>query len=69
MKIYLIRREVKFDNNTLWESEIMWATYSEEEAKHDIQQLEIDDIEKEWIYESKYFIEETDLFGMREAIL
>lgn len=47
----------------------MWATYSEEEAKHDIQQLEIDDMAKEWIYESKYFIEETDLFGMKEAIL
>lgn len=68
MKIYLIHREVNIDNREL-EHEIMWATYSREEALKDIQQLEIDDLAKEWFYESKYTIEEIDLFGMKEAIL
>lgn len=68
MKIYLIHREVNINNRDL-ESEIMWATYSREEAERDIQQLEIDDQAKEWIFESKYRIEEIDLFGIKEAIL
>lgn len=68
MKIYLIHREANFNNRDL-ENEIMWATYSREEAERDIQQLEIDDQAKEWIFQSKYRIEEIDLFGMKEAIL
>lgn len=68
MKIYLIHRQVNIDNRDL-EEEIMWATYSQEEAERDIQQLEIDDQAKEWIFQSKYRIEEIDLFGMKEAIL
>lgn len=68
MKIYLIHREVIINNKDL-ENGIMWATYSKEEAERDIQRLKIDDQAKEWIFESKYRIEEVDLFGIKEAIL